>query len=120
MTAGLVGSAASNLYGDAAGVSSTSSGAKIIANAANQAVMGATPEQIAISAIGQIGANAAKESMKPPPVAPAVDESAAETARLARQNAALAAEAQLQKEAQAQAEAAENARAEAAAQAQAA
>ena len=92
MTAGLVGSTASTLYGEALGVSpATSSGAKVVANAANQAVMGATPEQIATSAIGQIGANVVKDAIKTPPVAPAVNETAAEKARLENKNATLAA-----------------------------
>jgi hypothetical protein len=91
MTAGLVGSSASDLYGAAFGVDpNQSTGAKVAQIAAKESALGRTSEQITASILTQFGQKALNDYLKEPSVAAPLDQTAAEDARLARKEAALA------------------------------
>jgi fructose-specific component phosphotransferase system IIB-like protein len=91
MTAGLVGSSASDLYGAAFGVDpNQSTGAKVAQIAAKESALGRTSQQITASILTQFGQKALDDYLKTPSVAPALDQTAAEDARLAGKEATLA------------------------------
>lgn len=91
MTAGLAGSTASTLYSEALGVPADSTGSRVVGSVTKGAALDRTPEQIAIETISQEAPKALTDYFKTPaepPVAAPLDQTAAEDARLARQEAA--------------------------------
>jgi len=90
MTAGLAGSTASTLYGEALGVPTSSTGAKVAGTVAKEAALDKTPEQIALTTISQQAPSAIRSYFDTPSVAAPLDQTAAEDARLARKEASIA------------------------------
>ena len=88
MTAGLAGSTASTLYSEALGVPADSTGSRVVGSVTKGAALDRTPEQIAIETISQEAPKALTDYFKTPSVAAPLDQTAAEDARLARQEAA--------------------------------
>ena len=88
MTAGLAGSTASTLYSEALGVPADSTGSRLVGSVTKGAALDRTPEQIAIETISQEAPKALTDYFKTPSVAAPLDQTAAEDARLARQEAA--------------------------------
>jgi len=90
MTAGLAGSTASTIYSEALGVPTDSTGSRVVGTVAKEAALDKTPEQIALSTVSQAGQQALTDYFKTPSVAAPLDQTAAEDARLARQEASIA------------------------------